>query len=272
MEEPLYYDLINQPRAQNYFQVGRGMTVGHVQAVFGQRTVGASQNLLDALVRKVKNDKMEAKMWGLNEVQQQILKGYSNSVRSDPTTYTWKELMSKWSNDKEGRMTKRMWHACYGDFDERDGWDRDLELIYMEKNQLTYDKPLERRKGCYSRMFSHCKSEAIKAINRIAERTHGNIIRMKRTSEEVESIGRYKKRKKGTTLGGFCSRDGSAKPFNPESPYEKEEGEGVRRSLRKHNSPGKHISPGGNLEGGFWKKTVSALNAEICIYLRRVLH
>ena len=250
--DPIYYDLIKRPIAQNYFQVGKGVTVGHVQAVFGQGTVGVSQEVLDALVRKVKHDKANAKQWGMQEVKENILRGYCSSVPSDPCTYTWKELMSKWAEDEGGDMVKRMWHACYGNFDDQHGWDKELERIYMDNNRLTYDKPLGKSKGCYSRLFTHCKSETIKAINRIAERTHRNVIRMKRTSDEVKSMGRYKKRKKGTTLGGFCSNHVGTKPFNPESPYEREET--VRRSPRKHTSPEQTI---GDLQGEFWRNKVS---------------
>ena len=108
MEDPRYYEMIKLPHAQNYFQVGRGVNISHVQAVFGKRTMGLPQDVLEALVRKVKHDKADAKQWGMQKIQEQVLIGYNKSISTGTNIYSWKELVSKWGKDEKGYMVKRM--------------------------------------------------------------------------------------------------------------------------------------------------------------------
>ena len=98
--------------------------------------------------------------------------------------------------------------AVYGYFDENPRWEEAMERDYLKMNCLAFDDWVGGKagpKGCVARLFSECKKEIIKAINRYGDGSHSGRIRMKRTPEEVLLLGKYKKRKKGTTLGGFYS-------------------------------------------------------------------
>jgi hypothetical protein len=51
----------------------------------------------------------------------------------------------------------------------------------------------------------------MKMINHASEKSHQGVIRMKHLPEEMSETTRFKKRKKGTTLGGFVKLDGQVK-------------------------------------------------------------
>jgi hypothetical protein len=85
----------------------------------------------------------------------------------------------------------------------------------MAMFEYTYRGIKDRRKGCFARTIGQRKTDIIKMINRASEKTHQGLIRMKRLPEEIDEKTRFRKRKKGTTLGGFVTLDGQVK-YEPE--------------------------------------------------------
>ncbi len=105
-----------------------------------------------------------------------------------------------------------------------------LEREYMAMFEYTYRGIEDRRKGCFARTIGQRKTDIIKMINRASEKTHQGLIRLKRLPEEIDEKTRFRKRKKGTTLGGFVTLDGQVLQL---SLKHKIEGEKVRTCLVK---------------------------------------
>ena len=102
----------------------------------------------------------------------------------------------------------------------------------MEMCEYTYRVTEDRRKGCFSRTIGQRKTDVIKMINRASEKTHKGLIQMKRLPEEIDAKTKFKKRKKGTTLGGFVKLDGNVK-YDPEQVVPSLKHDIERKEVRK---------------------------------------
>ena len=220
--EPSIDELTSMPISHDYFMIDKKLTIGHIQAVFGECTVNLSQATLEKLLKKVQSDKEDAGHWGRNQVQRRMVENLQalgvNNVN------TWRGLLKAWKADGSKQMANRMWNACYGLFDRDTGWQDDMENEYMTMKGYRYVSDADREKrGCFAKLFSSCKINSIKIINKVGRKSHGTEIRLKRTAEEIQKStgGLFMKRKAGKTLGSFATVQGK-NLYVPESVTEEQ--------------------------------------------------
>ena len=195
-----------------YFLPDRDINVGHVRSVFGDETVGQDGDVLEALVQKVKSVKKDAFSWGNQQIEQQII-AHLSELGPGRNISNFSQVLQYWKEDGSVEAAGKLWDAVYGAFDRKPGWEVELEKTYMKMKGFTY-RELQ-GKGCFAKLFSISKNTRIKAINQASKTTHKGQIRLKRKSAEVDPKTKFKKRKKGTTLGGFAVLNGEVK-FNPD--------------------------------------------------------
>ena len=202
--------LIALPFHRELFKPDGAVTQGQVLSAFGNVTLGLSEEVITALVQKVQLIKSDVRSWGLQQVRAKIVQHF-NQCSQLRSFCTIGEVADYWKDNGTVDAAGKLWFACYGAFDEEPEWDVKLEQSYMEMCEYTYRETGERKKGCFARTIGQRKTDIIKSINRKAATTHQGFIRMKRSSEEMDEKTKYKKRKKGTTLGGFAKLDGQVK-------------------------------------------------------------
>jgi hypothetical protein len=206
--------LISQPLHPELFQPASAVTQGQVLSAFGNVTVGLPKEVIEALVEKVQAIKNDVRSWGLHQVRSKIVKHFNQS--SPGGSYcTIGQVADYWKENGTLEAAAKLWYACYGAFNDEPGWEKELERSYMDMCSYTYKVTEVRKKGCFARTIGQRKSDVIKMINRASEKSHQGVIRMKRLPEEMNETTKFKKRKKGTTLGGFVKLDGHVK-YKPE--------------------------------------------------------
>jgi hypothetical protein len=224
--------LIAQPLHPELFKPAGAVTQGQVLSAFGNVTVGLHDDVIAALVDKVQGIKTDVRSWGLHQVRAKIVQNF-NQCSPGGSFCTIGQVADYWKENGTVEAAGKLWYACYGAFDNEPGWDVQLEKMYMEMCEYTYRATTEaRRKGCFARTIGQRKTDIIKMVNRASEKTHRGLVRMKRLSTEIDAKTKFKKRKKGTTLGGFVNLDGQVK-YEPEqvvtSLINKIDGKKVRR-------------------------------------------
>ena len=206
--------LISQPLHPELFQPASAVTQGQVLSAFGNVTVGLPKDVIEALVEKVQVIKNDVRSWGLHQVRSKIVKHF-NQISPGGSYCTIGQVADYWKENGTVEAAAKLWYACYGAFDDEPGWEKELERTYMDMCSYTYKMTEDRRKGCFARTIGQRKSDVIKMINRASDKSHCGLIRMKRLPEEMNETTKFKKRKKGTTLGGFVKLDGQVK-YKPE--------------------------------------------------------
>ena len=206
--------LIAQPLHPELFKPAGAVTQGQVLSAFGNVTVGLHDDVIAALVEKVRHIKTDVRSWGLQQVRSKIVQ-HLNECSPGDSFCSIDQVAEFWRDNGTVEAAGKLWYACYGAFDEEPGWDVKLEGRYLQMCQYTYQATEEKKKGCFARTISQRKSDIIKMINRASEKTHKGQIRLKRLSEEIEASTKFKKRKRGTTLGGFAKLDGKVQ-YKPE--------------------------------------------------------
>ena len=206
--------LIQQPLHPELFKPAGSVTQGQVLSAFGNVTVGLPVDVIEALVEKVQGIKTDVRSWGLHQVRAKIVKHF-NQCSPGGSFCTIGQVADYWKENGTVESAGKLWYACYGAFDDEPGWEAQLEQKYMHMCDYTYRVTEDRKKGCFARTIGQRKTDIIKMINRASEKTHHGLIRMKRLSEEIDQRTKFKKRKKGTTLGGFVKLDGVVK-YDPE--------------------------------------------------------
>lgn len=206
--------LISQPLHPELFQPASAVTQGQVLSAFGNVTVGLPKDVIEALVEKVQVIKNDVRSWGLHQVRSKIVKHF-NQISPGGSYCTIGQVADYWKENGTVEAAAKLWYACYGAFDDEPGWEKELERTYMDMCSYTYKVTEDRRKGCFARTIGQRKSDVIKMINRASDKSHRGLIRMKRLPEEMNETTKFKKRKKGTTLGGFVKLDGQVK-YKPE--------------------------------------------------------
>ncbi len=222
-------ELIGQPLHPELFKPAGSVTQCQVLSAFGNVTVGLHKDVIEALVEKVQSIKTDVRSWGLHQVRAKIVKNF-NQCSPGGSFCTIGQVADYWKENGTVEAAGKLWYACYGAFDDEPGWEVNLEQMYMEMCEYTYRATDGRRKGCFSRTIGQRKTDIIKMINRASEKTHHGVIRMKRLPEEMDAKTKFKKRKKGTTLGGFVKLDGQVK-YEPQQ--HKIEETKVRKCLRQ---------------------------------------
>jgi len=203
-------ELFSQPLHPELFQPASAVTEGHVLSAFGNVTVGLPREVIDALVERVQSIKTNVRSWGLHQVRSKIVL-YFNQSSPGGSYCTIGQVADYWKENGTVEAAAKLWYACYGAFDKEPGWEKELERKYMEISSFTYRLTDNRKKGCFARTIGQRKLDIIKMINRASETTHEGVIRMKRLPDEIDEKTKFKKRKKGTTLGGFVKLDGQVK-------------------------------------------------------------
>jgi hypothetical protein len=202
--------LIALPFHRELFKSDGAVTQGQVLSAFGNVTLGLSEEVITALVEKVELIKSDVRSWGLQQVKAKIVQHF-NQCSQMRSFGTIGQVAEYWKQTGTVEAAGKLWYACYGAFDEEPGWDVQLEKSYMEMCEYKYKETGVKKKGCFARSIGLRKTDIIKSINRKSATTHKGSIRMKRSSEEMDEKTRFKKRKKGTTIGGFAKLDGQVK-------------------------------------------------------------
>lgn len=108
-------------------------------------------------------------------------------------------------------------------------WELGMETKYMTEVAKFEYAPQEKAdghtgetKGCFARLFVPCKGASLLSLRAIGRNSHGNEFKLKRTKEEMVGAARFKKRKKGKTLGCFAVAKGE-KLYDPKEMEAKEE-------------------------------------------------
>jgi hypothetical protein len=203
-------ELFSQPLHPELFHPASAVTQGHVLSAFGNVTVGLPTEVIDALVERVQGIKTNVRSWGIHQVRSKIVL-YFNQTSPGGSYCTIGQVADYWKENGTVEAAAKLWYACYGAIDKEPGWEKELERKYMEISSYTYRLTDNRKKGCFARTIGQRKSDIIKMINRASETTHHGVIRMKRLPDEIDEKTKFKKRKKGTTLGGFVKLDGQVK-------------------------------------------------------------
>lgn len=203
--------LKGQDLSRHWFPVGKSISQDYVKAVCGVQTYEWTQREYEAVMKKMRRDKKDIYSYGKGQLESQIL---ANIRKDGVEVGTFQELKEMFKDDDSPIFAAKLWKACYGSFDEN-RWELEMETEYMTMNGLTYEKKAHAKqvpKGCFARELSRCKCELLKSINKAAKRAHGGQIRIKRKSEEMDQENRWKRRKKGETLGMFYNKVDDAKP------------------------------------------------------------
>jgi hypothetical protein len=207
--------------SKNYFPIDKKIDIALACAAFGTDALaGSGKERADPeqLQSRLFQVRKDAATWGTQRIKGQICQ-YARSKGIECSTF--KGLVALWKKDSSEEFAAKLWFACYGAFDLAPKWEEDLEEEYMDLLGYQYDSESEddeengvnrARKGCFARLFSHCKNDIIKGLNRatIGAKGHGGTIRMKMTKEEADAARndeklKNKKRKKGHTKGNFFS-------------------------------------------------------------------
>ena len=185
---------------KQYFPVGKSINREYVVSVYGVQSQSWSDDELQEKLQKMKEWRQEGRSYAKQSIEARIV----NNVRLlDVDVTNMRGLKKAFAEDGSELMAAKIWAACWNPF--RAGWDQALEKEFMDMKNLQYKKSDTMTKGCFARLFTDEKKEIVKSINAATEKTHKGKIRMKRTKEEVETLGKHKKRKFGTTQGGFYS-------------------------------------------------------------------
>jgi hypothetical protein len=224
-------ELISQPLHPELFQPAGAVTQGQVLSAFGNVTVGLHKDVINALVTKVQGIKTDVRSWGLHQVRAKIVQHF-NHCSPGGSFCTIGQVADYWKDNGTVEAAGKLWYACYGAFDDEPGWDVQLERTYMEMCDYTYRETADRKKGCFARTIGQRKTDILKMINRASGKTHRGLIRMKRLAEEIDEKNKFKKRKKGTTLGGFVKLDGQVK-YDPEQVVNNVKHENDEKKVRK---------------------------------------
>ena len=200
--------------SKDYFPVEKSIDIQWTCSALGHEALGKQQQELEQLRQRLVQLRADAMSWGTQQVKGIITE---NAQSRGIACLSFKGLTALWKKDSSPEFAAKLWYSCYGDFEDAPKWEENLEEEYMKHIQYEYmDDPTDcegdkrARKGCFARLFSHCKNHIIKGLNRATSgpKGHGGSIRLKMTKEEAKAAKndpkmKNKKRKKGTTKGNF---------------------------------------------------------------------
>ena len=216
--EEYHGEIINrlhaQPISVNYFDPDRAVTTDHVKRIFGERALSLDDYGILALTEAVAKQKKGATQWGKQNVQNRIIANLQELGLVE--VQSWKDVQDTHKDDVDGRLLATYWNACYGMFEgQHSDWELGMETKYMTEvvkfeyaPQEKADGHTSETKGCFARLFVRCKGASLSSLRAIGRNSHGNEFKLKRTKEEMVGATRFKKRKKGETLGCFAVAKG----------------------------------------------------------------
>lgn len=188
---------------KQWFPVGKKVEIDHVKRILGRKTLGMEDEELEIIRQKIAQDRVEASTWGKQRVESLMAK-YAKKHGVDVNTFAGLQEALRHNGSIE-MYTTLTW-ACYLEWDKHEGWENDMEKEYMNDACLEFnDLDIDETKGCFARLFTNRKNEAVKSLNRIGLAHFGKKVKMKRLSSEINETNKFKKRKKGTILGGFLT-------------------------------------------------------------------
>ena len=216
------------PISRLLFKATGHVTLEHVKQVYGEKTIGMSDEELQDLLSEVIKAKKTATRFGHHTIVTMIV-AYAKKAGYDVSS--WADLLDLFKTNGSKPFVADLWQACYGQFDDVPGWEVTLENEWMQKESLVYLDLVDAKgrvpKGCYAALFSVCKNDKIKQMNRAGKSTHGGYIKLQRAKEEITEETRGRKRTKGTTLGSFAVLGGENE-FNPD--------EEIKKKMRADNA------------------------------------
>ena len=208
--DPGLLDELNNTISVNYFLVGAKVTTEHVSAAFGEDAIGLSQQELTALVRTVDAVRKDAIDWGDQKASAMIVK---YMAEYHPHLASWNQLRELLKTSPcDEKMVAMLFYSCYGGFDERPGWEVELEQEYMTLQGLSYEPNAfvggKEKKGCFSKLFTNCKNTRIKSLRHLCKKHHEVDFGLKRKSSEITKETRFQKRPKGSHITSFATVKG----------------------------------------------------------------
>ena len=172
--------------SRQFFPVGVKIDKGYVKQLHGLESQAWDEATLKKIILDLQRQRADAKTWGKQELESRIVQ---EMKRYGVAISTMMALKTQFRENSSPVFAARLWMAVYGYFDENPRWEQAMESDYLKMNCLAYDDWVGGDKGppkgCVARLFSECKKEIIKAINRYGDGSHSGRIRMKRTKEEV---------------------------------------------------------------------------------------
>ena len=187
---------------RNFFKVSGRIDENHVRATFGSAAQNCDAEQIKLLIEEIERHRKDCQNWGYSYVESRLVQNLQN--HGVPVN-NWREAISFFAKDAEGRWLLRYWAACYGVWDKHPGWPEDVADSYLSARSYQYIESREEGGiGCCARMMSACKNERVKQLNKAARKTHGNEIRLKRKSDEITDATRNAQRKKGLPHPDAC--------------------------------------------------------------------
>ena len=197
-----------QPLSKQFFDPNRETQLDNVRSCFGESTLFLSNEQLEGLLKRVNFIKTDVRSWGKTMCKQYMLSVFQRFV---PAITHWRGLQLFIKNAPAGDETLSNWFDCmYTLFEDYktahgEGWEETMEREYMKDKQFTYLPDSNERdrelKGCIARMITVSIGDVRKNLNRYGRMGELGALKISRTAEEVKETGKYKKRKKGETLG-----------------------------------------------------------------------
>ena len=201
----------NKPTAISriFFHPDKDVTVAHVQQVWGDKSIHMTQDELEESVARIRTAKKNATACGHNEVGNTMV---SYMQELGYKVACWSELIEKFKGRGDAVFLLHLWDAAYGQYDDMKRWPVKMEEDWMCNHNLEYlglvGKNGRPPKGCFARLYSICKCDMIKKLNRAGKSAHGGEICLQRSKQEIEKGGKGRKRKKGMSLGACATVKG----------------------------------------------------------------
>ena len=215
-------ELLSKPFHKELFPSDKKVTEAHIRAVTDDKSLHWTDDQVKQVLAGIELVKKDARQWGKHRLEMKVTERVREN-REDASINTIEDVIAVWKeNGQDEDVQGIMWDACFKLFDEIPFWDKKLEDEYMDMKAYSYRLDSAPGKGCFQRTMSLCKVDMVKRMNRASSKTHGGVIKLKRTAEEVRrdeqgGVSRHVKRKKGTTLGAFYSAGPDCVRYNPEA-------------------------------------------------------
>jgi hypothetical protein len=127
---------LTQTVSKKYFPVQKAIGYDYVRSVFGEATINKADRDLDPIKDRLWQVRKDAKGWGSHRVESMI---HAHAVRQGILAANYKGLRAVWRKDGTKEFAAKLWMSCYGDFDEQQGWERELEEEYMGLRGYEYE-------------------------------------------------------------------------------------------------------------------------------------
>ena len=208
---------------RNSFLHDHAVTEAHVEALFGRhflshevqkqlRDVESNdETLLECLVRKIHQIKMDASSFGRQKIQVLVVQYCKPRLaRIGVIINTFTQLCNHWKTKPDLYTAALLFMAFVGEFDHKPRWAEEMEREFMLENGLTYDDTEIEKKSCIEQMMSQAKNNCVKRVNSPIDKNNwfGKNRVGKNRQPELTEKEQVKRRRKGESLGAFCAING----------------------------------------------------------------